>query len=476
MRPTFSTLFPILCLGAATVATPLVAQGVPDFEVAGEESIRILQDLIRMNTSSPPGAETLVAEYVRDLLAAEGISGEIFARDPTRGNLVARLPGNGSKEPVLILAHSDVVGVEPASWTKDPFGGAIEDGYVYGRGALDDKSMVAAGAQVLLMLKRAGVTLDRDVILLIEAGEEGATEWGIDYMVENHLDEFRAEFALNEGGGMSLDDNRSVTRVDIATAEKVPWRQVRLVARGTAGHGSAPRVDNPVVHLAAAVAKIGEHQMPARLNETTREYFRRLADISPPELAMMYRNIEDPVLGPMVEEYLRHNDIASNSMLRTSVSPNIIQGGFRYNVIPSDAEATLDVRALPDEDMDAFLAELARIIDDPLVEVMPPVSWRPSGPPSPLGTDLFRALEHTQQLMYPNAPTIPMMVTGASDSAQLRAAGIPTYGIGAPTTVSDERAHGNDERVGTDAMQQFVEFMYRTVLEVGGARRGTQDR
>jgi acetylornithine deacetylase/succinyl-diaminopimelate desuccinylase-like protein len=444
----------------------------PDFGASGDEAVRLLQELVRLNTESPPGNETLVAEYVQSVLAAEGIPGQIFARDPARGNLVARLPGNGTKEPVLIVAHSDVVGVEIESWTKDPFGGTIEDGFVYGRGALDDKAMIAAGVQVMRMVKQAGITLDRDIILLVEAGEEGATEWGIDYMVENHLDEIRAEFALNEGGGIHMLDDRSVDRVEIGTAEKVPWRQIRLVAKGVAGHGSQPRVDNPIVRLAAAVAKIGEQQMPMRLNETTREYFRRLAEISPPDLATMYRNIEDPVLGPMVEEYFRHNDILANSTLRTSVSPNIIQGGFRYNVIPSDAEATLDVRALPDEDMDDFLEALARIIDDPAVTVMPPVSWRPSGPPSPLGTDLFRALENAQRQMYPDATTLPMMLTGATDSAQLRAAGIPTYGVGAPTTLADERAHGNDERVGTDSMEQFVEFLYRAILEVGGARLG----
>lgn len=468
-----SFLRPLLALGGSAflsfgLAGSLHGQ-LPDFTESGQEAVEILQALIRLDTSNPPGNETLVAEYVRDLLAEEGIEGEIFAVDPDRGNLVARLEGNGTKEPLLILAHSDVVGVEPELWSGDAFSGEIQDGYVYGRGATDDKDMIAAGVQVMLMLKRQGLTLDRDIIFLVEAGEEGSTEFGIDYMVENHLDKIQAEFALNEGGGSHLTDAGEVDRVTIGTAEKVPWRRIRLVARGTSGHGSAPRVDNPVVRLAAAVAKLGENQMPKRLNETTREYFRRLAEISPPEVAVFYRNIEDPVLGPLAEEYFRHNDILSNSMLRTSVSPNVIQGGFRYNVIPGEAEATLDVRALPDEDMDAFLAELERRVDDPLVEVMPPVSWRPSGPPSPLDTDLFRALENTQRQMYPDAVTLPMMLTGATDSAQLRAAGIPTYGIGAPSTDDDMRAHGNDERIAVQSMHEFVEFIYRTVLAVGGA-------
>ena len=467
--PTLSTFSG--AVGVALVASgpiALQAQELPDFDSAREESVAMLQDLIRINTSSPPGNETEVAEYVQAALAREGIEAEIFAKDPTRGNLVARLPGNGSKEPLLILAHSDVVGAELESWTRDPFAGEIEDGYVYGRGASDDKDMIAAALQVMLMIKRSGQVLDRDIILLIEAGEEGATEWGIDYMVENHLDEIRAEFALNEGGTIHQTESGSVDYVVVGATEKVPWRQIRLVARGTAGHGSQPRLDNPVVRLAAAVAKVGNHQMPMRLNEVTREYFKRLADISPPEEAELYRNIEDPELGPQIEERFRRDYIAANSALRTSISPNIIQGGFRYNVIPSDAEATLDVRALPDEDMDAFLDELRRVIDDPLVEVMPPVSWRPSAPPSPLGTDLFAALERAQASMFPDAITLPTMNTGATDSAQLRAAGIPTYGIGAMGKDEDARAHGNDERVSVEGMGKFVEFIYRTVMEVAG--------
>ncbi|MEZ4417255.1 MAG: M20/M25/M40 family metallo-hydrolase [Gemmatimonadota bacterium] len=457
-----------LLLLAAVGPLPAAGQALPDFDAARDEAVSLLQDLVRINTTSPPGNETEVAEYVKEVLAREGIDGQIFAKDPKRGNLVARLPGNGSKEPILILAHSDVVGAELESWTGDPFAGTIEDGYVYGRGASDDKDMVAAALQVMLMVKRSGRVLDRDIILLIEAGEEGATEFGIDYMVENHLDKIRAEFALNEGGTIHQAEDGSVDYVVVGATEKVPWRQIKLVARGTAGHGSQPRLDNPVVHIAAAVAKLGDFQMPMRLNEVTREYFKRLAEISPPEKAELYRNIENPARRAQIEEEFRRSDIAANSTLRTSISPNIIQGGFRYNVIPSDAEATLDVRALPDEDMDAFLEELRRVIDDPLVEVLPPVSWRPAAPPSSLGTDLFRALEGAQGRLFPDAVTLPTMGTGATDSAQLRAAGIPTYGIGAMARDEDSRAHGNDERVSIEGLGTFVEYIYWTVMEVAG--------
>ena len=451
----------------ALFAPSLASAQSPDFDIAGDDAVRLLQQLIRIDTSNPPGNESLVADHLRVLFEAEGIEVEILAKDPARGNLVARLPGNGTKEPLLIMAHSDVVGVELESWTVGPFGGVIEDGYVYGRGAQDDKGQVAAAAQVMLMLKRAGVILDRDIILLIEAGEEGTTEWGIDYMVENHLDKIRAEFALNEGGTAHMMPDGSVDRVSIATTEKVGYRGTHLIARGVAGHGSRPRPDNPVVHLAAAVAKVGEYQMPMRLNETTREYFKRMAEISSPEEAFLYRNVEDPVFGPMVEEYFRQNDFYHNSILRTSVSPNVIQGGFRRNVIPTEAEAELDIRVVPGDDMDEVLAELARLIDDPAVEVVPPTSWRPAGSPSPVGSDLFMALEQTQKLMYPNGVTLPSMLTGATDGARLRAVGIPTYGVGIPSGDAS-RAHGNDERISVAGLRLFVEFLYRTVTAVSG--------
>ena len=207
-----------------------------------------------------------------------------------------------------------------------------------------------------------------------------------------------------------------------------------------------------------------------RLNETTREYFKRMAEISAPDQAFLFANIEDPVLGPIIEEKFRNEDFYSNSYLRTGISPNVISGGFRYNVIPGEAEATLDVRALPDENQAEFLSTLARVIDDPAIEIVPPSSGRPAAPPSPLGTDLFRAIEKVQSLMFPDAITLPTMSTGASDSAQLRAAGVPTYGIGeAASDDQDARAHGNDERITIEGLGILLEFMYRTVLEVAAS-------
>ena len=453
----------LLSFGLAGAAT---AQP-PDFEQARDDAVELLQALVRIDTSSPPGNETLVAEYLQTVLDEADIPSKILALEPTRGNLVARLEGDGSKRPILLMAHTDVVGAERDDWTVDPFSGAIRDRHLYGRGASDDKGQLAAMVQVMLMLHRRQVPLARDVILLAESGEEGTTEVGIDFMVERHWDEIDAEFALNEGGRMTAPGG-TVETVNIATTEKVPWRGITLVARGTAGHGSAPRLDNAVVHLAAAVAKVGAYQSPMRLNETTRAYLERLATISPPDVAFRYRNLENPRLSEAIQQQLREADIGVNSMLRTSISPNVITGGFRRNVIPAEAEAELDVRALPDEDLDQFLATLRQLIDDPAVHVTPPTSMRPAAPPSSLDSELFLALERVQQEIFPDAITLPTMLVAATDSAQLRARGVPAYGVG---MIRDDLSgvHGTDERISIEGLGLFVEYLYRVVLDVAGA-------
>lgn len=258
----------------------------PDFAQAGDQAVQILQGLIRLDTSNPPGHETVAAQYLKKLLEREGIPAKIYEMVEGRGNVVARIKGNGSKKPLLLMGHIDVVGVEREKWSVDPFAGVIKDGYLWGRGSQDDKGMTVVALQVVLMLERRGVELDRDVIFLAEAGEEGTPRVGINYMVEQHWDEIAAEFALNEGGRIWAKNGR-VGSVAVATTEKVP-RGMRLVARGTSGHGSRPRPDNPIVHLAAAVAKFGTWQPQMRLNETTREYFRRMAEISPADRAFLY--------------------------------------------------------------------------------------------------------------------------------------------------------------------------------------------
>jgi acetylornithine deacetylase/succinyl-diaminopimelate desuccinylase-like protein len=467
MRPLQITLVVMVLLTSRQ--TSAQNYPLPDLKKAHEETLAILQGLVRIDTTNPPGNETKAAEYLKSILDKEGIPAEIFAKVPERGNLVARLKGSGRKRPLLLMGHTDVVGVEREKWTVDPFEGVVKDGYLYGRGASDDKAMTAVAVEVMLMLRRMDIALDRDVILLAAAGEEGTTEFGIDFMVDQHWEKIDSEYALNEGGVIRVRE-ADVHFVGVSASEKVP-RTTRLVARGTSGHGSIPLVDNPVVRIAAAVAKLGQHQLPMRLNETTRAFFQRLATISPPEQSALFSNLEDQMVSPRIQEKLRSSDPTYNAMLRTSISPNIIKGGFQRNIIPGDAEATLDIRALPDEDLEKLFVEIRRIIDDPTIDVLPALAGRPATQPSRLDSDLFKALEKAQTKLFPGSITLPMMLPGATDSAQLRARGVQAYGIGTLKSEDDEkRIHGNDERVWLEGVNQFFEFMWTAIAEVAIAK------
>jgi acetylornithine deacetylase/succinyl-diaminopimelate desuccinylase-like protein len=446
---------------AAAQQSPAAASGITDASRA--EAIQFVTDLVKIDTSNPPGNEVKAANYIKTVLDKEGIASEIFESAPGRGNIVARLKGNGSKRPLLLMGHLDVVGVERDKWTVDPFTAVKKDGYLYGRGSRDDKAMDAANLEVFLELHRRKIPLDRDVILLAEAGEEGTTRYGIDFMVAQNWDKIECEYVLNEGGAIH-EINGKVDYVGVGTTEKAP-REMTLVARGSSGHASMPRLDNPVAHLGAAVGKLLAWQPPMRLNETTREYFSRLAKISSPDDAYLYTHLEEPA----VQQKLAATKISQNSMLRTSIVPTIIKGGFRVNVIPAEAEATLDVRALPDENVDALMATLRKVIDDPEIEIVrrDTSNDRPAGAPSSIHNEMFGALERAQAKLFPGAVTLPMMVTGATDSAELRAKGVQAYGIGAPTSDEDAlRVHGIDERVRLEGVGKFVEYLYSAVVSV----------
>jgi acetylornithine deacetylase/succinyl-diaminopimelate desuccinylase-like protein len=465
-----ATILLAFCVPSGLCAAhPAEKYPAPDFAAAHQEVIEMLVGFIRVNTTNPPGNETEGALFLKRYLDREGIPSEILEKEAGRGNLVARLRGTGTKKPILLMGHIDVVGVEREKWSVDPFAGVIKDGFIYGRGAIDDKGMTSVCLQIMLLLHRLKIPLERDVIFLAEAGEEGTTHVGIDFLVREHWEKIESEFALNEGGGIR-EVNGQVKYLAVSTAEKVP-RPILLSARGTSGHGSRPVVDNAITRLSIAVGKAGNWQPPMRLNETTRAFFERLASISPPEEAFLFRNLEDPVLGPMVQERLRAAFPGHNAVLRTTISPTIIKGGFRSNVIPGDALATLDVRALPDEDMEAFAETLARIIDDPAVEVVRAGGSRPATPPSRLDTEMFDALERAQRRLFPNAITIPRMTPGATDSAQLRAKGVQAYGIGPVATEEDAgRLHGNDERISVAGLRPFLELIWLTVLDVAAER------
>ena len=455
-------------LGAQTPAAPL------DWNTLRAEILNRYRALVRIDSTA--GRETLVVNYLKDALEAEGIATQTFALDPARANLVARIKGNGSKRPLLILAHTDVVGVQREKWPADPFGAVLKDGFIWGRGSKDDKPVLAANLMTMLLLKRQGVALDRDVIFLAESGEEADTTGvGINFMMREHFDAIDAEYAMTEGGGATISASR-VSQVNIGTAEKLPVR-ARLVATGMAGHGSVPRLDNPLLHLAAALDKVGRWQTPMRLNDTTRTYFERLVPLSPPERAAVYRTLVDPKASAAAlakaQTYLQAHEPSSYSILRTSVVPTLLKAGVGANVIPSEAEATLDIRALPGEDVEKFYARLTEIIGDPAVKVVPIPPSRPPSPASRIDTEMYRAMERVAQRMNPGAAVLPSMATGASDQAQLRAKGIQSYGIGPASTDEDTLnypAHGDVERLAESSLYPLVEYVWNVVHEVAARK------
>jgi len=462
---------------ATFLLTLLLASGAfgqitePDWSSLESETLEHFQTLLQFDTTDPPGREIEAAEYIKGVLEAEGIPVQMFSNDPERPNVVARLKGNGSKRPLLIMAHTDTVNVDPAKWTFPPFSATLDGGYVYARGAVDDKDNLAAALMVMLELKRKNVPLDRDVIFLAESGEEGSTRYGIEFMVNEHLDEIEAEFCFAEGGGVTRIGGE-VRFAAVQTVEKIPYA-VEVTARGVAGHGSMPLQTNSVVRLSKAVAAIADWRSPVRLNETTSMYFERLASISEGEDAERYRAILDPEKASEADEYFLEHEPRHASMIRSSLSPNIIDAGYRINVIPSESKAIVDFRALPDEDIPAFLEEIRKVVDDPSVEVG--LGDRDTRPPGEarLDTVAFEVIESAVMKHY-GAVTLPTMSTGATDMAYLRAKGIQCYGVGPALDIEDGPkgfgAHSDQERILESELYRYVRFNWDIVVDVAATK------
>src|SRR5947207_6738405 len=307
----------ILCSIVCASAT-ILAQGSrqPDWARLEDETMRHFQALLRLDTSNPPGNEVAVTNYLKQVLEKEGIPVQVFAREPNRPNLVARLKGNGRKQPVLCMGHTDVVTVDPKKWTFPPFSATRDGGYVYARGSLDDKPHVVAGLMLMLELKRLDVPLDRDVIFLAEAGEEGTTGVGIDFMTTEHAADIRADYCFAEGGNVTRVGGK-VKFASVQASEKVP-RPIELTAVGPSGHASIPLQSNAIVHLSAALAALGAWRVPIRLNATTRAFFSRMAAISTGAEAARYVAVatQDLPAAAAADDYFLEHEPRYASMLR----------------------------------------------------------------------------------------------------------------------------------------------------------------
>jgi acetylornithine deacetylase/succinyl-diaminopimelate desuccinylase-like protein len=459
---------------AACVSTIAFAQpAAPDWAAVQRETLEHFQALVRIDTQDPPGGEQKAADYLQQVLSREGIPVQVFTLDKGRPNVVARLKGSGRKRALLIMGHTDTVNVDPAKWTHPPFGAVVADGYVYGRGTLDDKDNAVASLMTLLVLKRLNVALDRDVIFLAEAGEEGTTRVGIQFMVNEHFAEVDAEYCLAETGNI-IRERGQARYATVQTAEKLP-RAIELTARGPAGHGSVPLTTNAIARLSNAVGTVAAWRPPLKLNETTGMYFKRLAEISSPEQARRYRDAFsfDEKVQAQTFEYLREHEPRHASMLTSSLSPTMIQAGYRVNVIPSEAKATIDVRLLPGEDADKFLEAVRSIVDDPSIDVRyGSRASRPATGPSRVDSEVFKTIEAAVARLY-KIPTLPTMSTGATDMAFLRDKGVQCYGIGPGIDVEDAEkgfgSHSDQERILVSELHRFVQLHYEVVRDLARA-------
>jgi acetylornithine deacetylase/succinyl-diaminopimelate desuccinylase-like protein len=470
-----SRLLLVPCLLIASGAVSAQGPATIDWTAADAETLRHFQAIVQIDSTdpptTPPGVEKPVVDYLRGVLEKEGIATETIAIDPNRPNLVARLKGNGKKRPLLLMAHTDTVNIDAKKWTHPPFSALRQDGYIYGRGTVDDKDNVAATLMTLLLLKRQNVPLDRDVVVLFEAGEEGAVRFGIGHMSQDpQFAKIDAEFCLAEGGSLNRQGGK-VTFASIQTLEKIP-RAITLTARGTAGHGSVPLRSNAVVKLTTAVSSVAKWKPPISFNETTAAYFKRLATISDPAAADRYRailNASDAKAQDAADEYFLDHEPRHASTIRTSISPTMIQAGYRTNVIPSEVQATLDVRMMPDQDPAAFLEMVKKVVNDPTVDVSYGARDVRPGGVSRLNTDAFAAIEANVKKHY-NVITLPAMSTGATDMAYLRAKGVQCYGVGPAIDIEDGPkgfgAHSDQERINESELYRFVRYYHDVVVDL----------
>jgi acetylornithine deacetylase/succinyl-diaminopimelate desuccinylase-like protein len=427
-----------------------------------------LQDLIKIDTTNPPGNEQAAAKYILGVLQKEGIGAEQLPVAPGRTAVVARLRSSAVADParaLLLVAHLDVVGVDRSKWTVDPFAAIVKDGYIYGRGAWDDKGMLAANLAAFVALRRTNARLNRDVIFLATDDEEQGGDASIKLLIAKYWDKFAAGFALNEGGNVVLK-NGKVQYVAVQASEKVAVN-VSVVARGTSGHASMPTKDNPVVHVSAAVAKIGGYTAPAHLTAIVRRYFEGMAAISDDEIAKWMRSLDTSDRGEHAQRVLSDANPQWNAMLRDTISPTMLNAGIRANVIPSEARANLNIRLLPGDTIDALTAELTKLVNDPLVrlEVQPNAGL--AAPPSSLESDFYAAIVKAAAQEFNGAPVLPYQSPWATDSSQLRLHNVQAYGLWPfPLTEEDlKRMHGDDERIPLASFAKGIDLEARIVAE-----------
>jgi acetylornithine deacetylase/succinyl-diaminopimelate desuccinylase-like protein len=438
----------------------------------------LLSEVIQIDTSNPPGNERKLDELLVSKFRPLGVDVEIVATpDPAKGHFIARLKGDGSHKPILLAAHADVVGVERDKWSFDPFAGTMKGGYVYGRGALDFKGGLAVFAEAVMRLARNKVPLNRDVIFLSEADEEGG-KYNTATLADSHWDKIDCEFALNEGGWIMENTDGSVRYVSISTADK-SGITLLITARGTSTHSSMPRPDNAIYHLSRAMAKLSQFDTKPHLIPSTKAFFETLAKTSPQPMSTYFSDLatsSDPAAVERADKEIS-KDLLYHAIMRDTIAPVLLQAGFRGNVIPGSATATINMRTIPGTTPEDAIAEIKTALDDPEIEVsLPPASSNASrsaravsrGKTSSTDTPLFAALTHASSKIWPKAPVTTYLFQAGTDAAAWRSRGVPVYGIYPYPITNDDlsRMHGNDERISVKSLDEGTDMIYQTLLEI----------
>lgn len=429
-------------------------------------SLEIFKELIEINTTHSTGNTTEAAEAMAARLRAAGIPDKdifIGGPHPKKGNLVARLRGNGAKKPVLLMAHIDVVEADIKDWSFDPFKFREQDGFYYARGISDDKAMASIFIANMIRMKKEGFVPDRDVIVALTADEEGGDYNGITWLIDNHRDLIDAEFAINEGGG-GLEKKGKKTLNGVQLSEKV-YQSFELEIKNSGGHSSRPHKDNAIYHLAKAIVNLEGFNFPMNLNDGTRTYFERSAKLETGQLAKDMTGIAQTPPAAGAEERLSQ-DPYYNALLHTTCVATMLDAGHAENALPQSAKAVVNCRILPGEDPEAVRTKLREVFDNDDISVTP-MNPASQSKPTSLNPVVMNPIESITERMWPGTPVIPTMSTGATDGYRTRNAGIPTYGVsGIFYDIKGSNAHGQDEKLKVTAYDEGQEFLYELVKEL----------
>jgi acetylornithine deacetylase/succinyl-diaminopimelate desuccinylase-like protein len=433
----------------------------------------VLKELIEINTTDSVGNVTTAAEAMAKRLRAGGFAAsdiQLIGPNDRKKNLVVRMRGTAEHKPVLMIGHLDVVEANREDWSTDPFKFVEKDGYFYGRGTEDMKDGDAIMVTTLLRLKKEGFRPSRDLILALTADEEGGTANGVDWLLKNHRGLIDAEFVLNHDGFSVVTSHGKPLFYELDATEKV-YGDYLLTAANRGGHSSLPRPDNAIYELMNGLARIAKYEFPFELNAVTRAYYEQLAKIETGARARDMQAILKVPPEPAAIERLSH-DAVDHSVMHTTCVATRLAAGHANNALPQRAQATVNCRILPGHSPEEVRKVLVEVLSDPKITVQyieddgktirDTASNKRGYPPPPLPAQIMRPLQSTVASFWPGLQIVPTMSTGASDGVYTSAAGLPTYNLtGVAVEKDDERAHGQDERIGVESYYRGNEFYYR---------------